>query len=127
MIGRIVTLVLAFAAAAFLVTLAVANRHDARLVLDPFNRQAPVISIDLPFFIYLFSMLIAGVLIGGFATWMTQAKWRRIARTRTQESMRWKAEAERLTRERDASVAQRSGTGSAATKLESRPLAIAGR
>lgn len=126
MIGRILSLIVAFAMAAFLVTLAVANRHDARLVLDPFNRQSPVISVDLPFFIYLFAMLIAGVLIGGVATWMSQGKWRRVARVRTQEAMRWKAEAERLTRERDQSVATR-GSASGATKLESRPLAIAGR
>ena len=49
-------------------------------------------------------MLIAGVVLGGFATWVSQSKWRRTARGRTQESIRWKAEAERLAREREAAA-----------------------
>ena len=127
MIGRILFLIVAFALGALLVMLAVVNRHEARLVLDPFTPKAPVIYVDGQFFIFLFTMLIVGILIGGIATWMTQGKWRRVARVRTQEAMRWKAEAERLTRERDQSLSQKGGASSGATKLESRPLAIAGR
>lgn len=115
MLGRIVTLILAFIATVFLVTLAVANRHVAKLVLDPFNPENPVVALELPFYAYLFAMLIAGVVIGGMATWFSQSKWRRTARGRTQDSIRWKAEAERLTREREASVAG------------SKQLAIAGK
>ncbi len=105
MLGRIIGLVIGFIAAVFLVTLAVANRHSVRLVLDPFNPDNPVLSVDLPFYAYLFAMLIGGVMLGGFATWMSQAKWRRTARNRTHETVRWKAEAERLTREREAAAA----------------------
>jgi hypothetical protein len=36
---------------------------------------------------------------------MTQSKWRRTARSRALESMRWQAEADRLARERDRNVA----------------------
>lgn len=115
MLGRIVTLILAFIATVFLVTLAVANRHAAKLVLDPFNPENPVVALELPFYAYLFAMLIAGVVIGGMATWFSQSKWRRTARGRMQDSIRWKAEAERLTREREASVAG------------SKQLAIAGK
>lgn len=120
MIGRIIGLIVGFIAAIFLVTLAVANRHPARLVLDPFNPENPVLALDLPFYAYLFAMLIAGVVLGGFATWVGQSKWRRTARGRTQESIRWKAEAERLAREREAAMTATS-TGSA-----SKQLAIAG-
>lgn len=127
MIGRILFLIVAFALGALLVMLAVVNRHEARLVLDPFTPKAPGIYVDGQFFIFLFTMLIVGILIGGIATWMTQGKWRRVARVRTQEAMRWKAEAERLTRERDQSLSQKGGVSGGATKLESRPLAIAGR
>lgn len=105
MLGRIVSLILGFIATVFLVTLAIANRHPAKLVLDPFNPENPVLAIDLPFYAYLFAMLIAGVVLGGVATWMGQGKWRRTARGRTQESIRWKAEAERLAREREAAAA----------------------
>lgn len=106
----------ALLAAIVLVTLAVANRHEVRLVLDPFNRQAPVVYAELPFYIYLFAMLIIGVVLGSLATWISQGRWRRLVRLRTHESLRWKGEAERLMRERDATVADRK-----------KQLAIAGR
>jgi hypothetical protein len=114
-IGRVLGLMFGFAAAAMLVTLAVANRHGALMVLDPFNPQDPVIAIELPFYVYLLAMLLFGVVLGGMATWLSQRKWRRMARARTQEALRWKAEAERLSRERDATVASR------------KQLALAGR
>ena len=107
MIGRIAGLILGFCAAVMMVTLAVANRHAVQLVLDPFNPQRPVISAELPFYAFLFAMMILGVVMGGVATWASQGKWRRIARARTQEALRWKGEAERLMRERDATVAER--------------------
>ena len=44
MLGRIVSLIIGFVATVFLVTLAVANRHAVRLVLDPFNPETPVVS-----------------------------------------------------------------------------------
>jgi hypothetical protein len=70
-------------------------------VLDPFRPADPVISLVLPFYAYLFGALLIGVVIGGAATWMTQAGWRRNARQRAAEAHRWQAEADRLTRERD--------------------------
>ena len=115
MLKRIVLLLVAFPVAAFLVTLAVANRHSARLVLDPFRPEAPVISVDLPFYAYIFGALLIGVIAGGVSVWMSQGHWRHTARARTQEARRWHAEADRLTRERDADVDR------------SKQLAIAGR
>lgn len=105
MLRRIVLLLVAFPAAALLITLAIANRHAVRLVLDPFRPEAPVISIVLPFYAYLFGALFIGILLGGTAVWMGQSRWRRTARNRAQEAMRWQAEADRLSRERDATVA----------------------
>lgn len=116
MISRFLGLLASFAVGIALITLAVANRHGVVMALDPFNPQRPVVAIELPFYAYLFGMLILGVVIGGLATWMSQGKWRRTARTRTQEALRWKAEAERLTRERDQRVADGK-----------KQLAIAGR
>jgi hypothetical protein len=104
---RILTLLIAFPAAAALVTLAIANRHAATLVLDPFNPTAPLVSLSLPFYVYLFASLILGVVLGGLATWVGQARWRRSARLQTAESRRWQMEADRLARERDASIADR--------------------
>jgi uncharacterized integral membrane protein len=90
--------------AIILLTLAVINRHGVRLVLDPFRPDEPVLSLVLPFYAYLIGMLLLGIVIGGLATWLTQARWRRTARRRTAEAQRWQAEADRLAREHQAAV-----------------------
>jgi len=106
---RILWLLLGFPAAALLITLAVANRHVVRLSLDPFRSEDPVLALSMPFYFYLLGALVVGVVLGGVATWLAQGDWRRTARARTQESIRWQAEAERLMRERDAQVHATSG------------------
>lgn len=108
MLKRILWLLTAFPVAALLITLAVANRHSVRLVLDPFRPESPVLSVVLPFYGFLFGTLLIGVLLGGAATWLSQGRWRRTARVRTGEAKRWQSEADRLMRERDADVASRS-------------------
>ena len=105
MLRRSIWLLVAIPAGTALVALAVANRHGVRLVLDPFRPDDPVISLVLPFYAYLLGALIAGVVIGGMAAWMAQSRWRRAARRRSAEAMRWQAEADRLIRERDRQVA----------------------
>jgi uncharacterized integral membrane protein len=102
---RIVWLLIAFPAGLLLVTLAVANRHDVRLTLDPFRPEAPVLSLVLPFYAYLFGALLIGVALGGVAMWVSQGRWRRSARVQGRDAARWRAEADRLTRERDAQAA----------------------
>ena len=101
MMRRFVWYLLALPIGALLVTLAVINRHDVRLVLDPFRPDEPVISLVLPFYLYLLVTLIAGVVLGGLVVWMTQGRWRRMARRRGADAVRWQAEADRLSRERD--------------------------
>ena len=107
MLRRIVWLLIALPAGLLLVTLAVANRHEVRLALDPFRPEAPVLSLVLPFYAYLFGTLLVGVLLGGVAMWMSQSRWRRSARVQGKAAARWHAEADRLTRERDALAAPR--------------------
>lgn len=104
MLKRALWFLLAIPAAIVLVTIAVANREPVRLVLDPFRPEAPVLSLSLPFYVYLLGALTIGVVLGGLATWMTQSRWRRTARQRAHDAMRWQAEADRLTRERDSNV-----------------------
>jgi uncharacterized integral membrane protein len=105
MLRRFVWVLVAFPVAVLLLTLAVANRHGVRLVLDPFRSDEPVLFLVLPFYAYLFGVLLLGIVIGGLAVWVTQARWRRTARRRAAEAQRWQAEADRLTRERQAQVA----------------------
>ena len=104
MLRRIVWFPIAPVAAVLLVTLAVANRDPVRMVLDPFRPDAPVISMTLPFYAYLLGALTIGVILGGVATWLTQGRWRKTARIKSQDAMRWQAEADRLARERDTQV-----------------------
>ena len=109
MLRRIVWLLIAFPVGLLLVTLAVINRHEVRLVLDPFRPEAPVVSLAMPFYAYLFIALLVGVLVGGAAMWLSQARWRKHARQQGRAATRWHAEADRLTRERDAAVSSGSG------------------
>jgi uncharacterized integral membrane protein len=102
---RILWFPFALLSAVLLVTLAVANREPVRLVLDPFKPDAPVIFMTLPLYAYLLGALILGVMLGGAAVWFGQGRWRKTARLKTQDAMRWQAEADRLARERDAQVA----------------------
>ena len=104
MLRRIVWLLIAFPVGVFLVTLAVVNRHPVQLVLDPFNPETPVVALSMPFYAFLFISLLLGVLLGGTATWISQSRWRRDARVKGRDAARWHAEADRLSRERDAAA-----------------------
>jgi len=108
---RIVTVLVAFPVAILLVALAVINRHEVRMVLDPFKPQAPSLAIELPLYFYLFGAIFIGMIVGGLAVWMGQGRWRRTARQRAQEVRRWQAEADRLARERDAEAAHADMAG----------------
>jgi hypothetical protein len=105
-IRRFLWLLIALPSAALLVTVAVINRHAVRLVLDPFRPEAPVLSLELPFYAYLFAALLAGVMLGGAAMWFSQGHYRKTSYSRTQDAMKWQAQADRLARERDAMVSK---------------------
>ena len=131
MFMRILTTLFAVAAMIILVALALANRHEVRLVLDPFRREAPALAYSFPYFYTIFAALALGVAIGGIAVWISQGKWRKTARQRTQEAIRWKAEADRLTRERDTHVTAArqlaSSTPGKQAQGDGKLLAIAGQ
>lgn len=103
MFRRLASAMIAFPAAILLVTLAVNNRQPVSFVVDPLN-IAGLQPIALPFYVYLLVALMAGVLLGGFSVWLTQGRFRRSARVHNAEARRWRTEADRLTRERDATV-----------------------
>jgi uncharacterized integral membrane protein len=62
------------------VTFAVANRHMVRVSFDPFNTADPALSLNMPLFVLILLAAIAGVAVGGSATWFRQRRWRRAAR-----------------------------------------------
>jgi len=94
MMRKIVFLFIALPIAIVLILLSVANRHEVRLGLDPFNTVDPALSFTLPFFIFLFAALLVGMLIGSVATWVKQGKHRKYARKEHSQAVKWQSEAE---------------------------------
>jgi hypothetical protein len=106
MLRRIIRLFVVLPVIVVLVAIGLANTHWVRLSLDPFRPDDPALAFELPFYWWLLGALIIGVILGGLATWMAQARWRRSARRGEAETQRWKAEADRLGRERQSEGAR---------------------
>ncbi len=105
MFKRLLWIVLGVPVAAVTVAIAIANTQRVRLVLDPFRPDAPTLTTPpIPLYGLLLGALILGVVLGGISTWMTQGRWRRTARVKSQDAMRWQQEVDRLSRERDQRV-----------------------
>ena len=101
---RFLWIALAIAAAAVLMPIGVANRQPISLNLDPFGRAGTPLTLDMPLSLLMFVMLLLGLLIGGFAAWLGQGKWRRTARVKSREAFTYKAQADRLAHELDPSA-----------------------
>lgn len=80
MFRKIVTAIIVVPLAAVIVAFAIANRQAVTVSFDPFSATAPAYVATLPLFAVLFAVLILGVIAGGIAAWLRQAKWRRSAR-----------------------------------------------
>ncbi|APH70344.1 LapA family protein [Aquibium oceanicum] len=85
MLNRVVLIVIVVPIAVILIALAVANRQMTAFTLDPFNPGNMALTIQLPLFVMLFLALIAGMVIGGLATWMRQGRYRKEARVQRRE------------------------------------------
>lgn len=95
MLNRLVVLLVFVPVAIVLIALAVANRAPAAFTLDPFNPGNPALTATQPLFVLLFAALVLGLVIGGFATWIRQGYYRRLARERAHEIERLRAQAPR--------------------------------
>ena len=58
MVKRIISLLILVPIAIVLIVLSVANRQSVTLALNPFDRSDQVMSVTLPFFVYLFGAII---------------------------------------------------------------------
>jgi uncharacterized integral membrane protein len=92
---RYLKLLLLLPIALVVVTLAVSNRAQTKLVYWP-DQLGPELSFTAPLFVALMLATMLGVLIGGLATWLTQSGHRRAERQYRREAERLKSEAERL-------------------------------
>ena len=80
MFRKIVTAIIVVPLAVIFTAFAVANRQAVTVSFDPFSSTSPAYAATLPLFAVIFVVLILGVLVGGFAAWLRQGKWRRSAR-----------------------------------------------
>jgi hypothetical protein len=84
--------------AVLIVLFAVANRERIVLSLDPFSSGSPLLSTPpVPLCFVVLLPLMAGVIVGGFATFLGQRKWRRLARENDAEVRRLQSELKALT------------------------------
>ncbi len=95
--------------AVLLVLLAVANRHDTMLSLDPLTPEQPAFFLTVPLFWLLFAALGIGIILGGFGAWARQGKWRKQARSNRREARSLRYETERLKEEVEAASPPRPG------------------
>jgi len=79
-IRKVIAAVILVPLAVIIIAFAVANRQIVTVSLDPFSGEHPAASLTLPLFALVIVLLVVGVLIGGIAAWLRQAKWRRTAR-----------------------------------------------
>ena len=80
MLRKALTLVIVVPLAVLIVAFAVANRQAVTVSFDPFSSANPAYAATLPLFVLIFALVILGVIVGGVATWLRQASWRRTAR-----------------------------------------------
>jgi uncharacterized integral membrane protein len=103
-----------------IVAFAVANRQIVTVSLDPFSSEHPASSLTLPLFALIIVLLIVGVVIGGVAAWLRQAKWRRVARRLEREVETLRGEVVSLRRNAGGS-ASTPEAGNPPERLQLRP------
>jgi uncharacterized membrane protein YciS (DUF1049 family) len=79
------------------VAVAVANRHEVVIFLDPFAGPAPEgTQITVQLFVVIGVAIMVGVIFGGVVTYLEQGKYRRAARRARTEVISLRAEVARL-------------------------------
>jgi uncharacterized integral membrane protein len=96
MIRKVVAALVLLPLAAVIVLLAMANRQAVTISLDPFFSEEPAFALTQPLFLVILGAIVAGVVIGGAAAWLRQAKWRRAARRAQAEARSLRAETDLL-------------------------------
>ncbi|WP_319530519.1 LapA family protein [uncultured Cohaesibacter sp.] len=108
-IKRLLQLLILLPVGIVLVSLAVANRHDVKLALDPFSPEQPALDFSVPLYFIIFGALLVGILIGGFMAWVKQGRHRRTAREKRYEAQKWRNEADRQQKRMEKLVSDGKG------------------
>jgi hypothetical protein len=102
---KLVAALLIVPLAVVLVALAVVNRKSVMLGLNPFDANSGF-GIEAPLFLFLLGAFGLGLVVGGFATWLDQGKWRQKARVEAREALTWRRQVERLEKELEGADAR---------------------
>lgn len=119
MLKKLIWLIVGIPIAVVLIAMSVANRQEVTLRLDPFNSVDPALAITMPFFVFLFAAALTGMLIGGFFAWLSQSKFRRLAKNERIRANKKDREAAEQNARAEALAQQ---TAEAATNTQGFPL-----
>lgn len=78
MIRKFLRALIMFPAALALALLAMANRQPVTVSFDPFDASDADFTVTVPLYVLGFTILIAGVVLGGLAAWLRQGSHRRL-------------------------------------------------
>lgn len=73
---------------------AVANRANVPLSLDPFNSLSPAIVAPVPLYWIILGSALVGIILGGWSTWLAQAPLRQTLRENEDKIRRLEREVE---------------------------------
>ncbi len=92
---RFLKIVIVAPIAILVLVFAFANRQFVAISFDPFvTGDIPAFAIEAPLFVVLIAAVMIGVVLGGAAVWLAQAKHRHGERVNRAEAAKWRAEAE---------------------------------
>ena len=122
-IRKIIAALILVPLAVVIIAFAVANRQIVTVSFDPFSAERPAASLTLPLFALIIVLLVIGVLIGGTAAWLRQARWRRTARRLEREVAELRIEVETVKRSADV-LPGPDQSGGASERLQLRPPTV---
>ena len=91
---KLLWLLLAIPMAVLLIVFSVANRAPVTMLLDPFSSDNPALAVTLPFFGFIFTTLLVGMISGAVLTWLGQGRHRKAARQAAAQARIWQHDAE---------------------------------
>lgn len=98
---RIFKIFFLFPISVYLIFFSIYNHQSVKVIFLPSLFDEKDYSVTLPFYVSIYSSLLLGILLGGFAAWVRQSRYRVQARIGAKDSRYWRLEAERLVNERD--------------------------
>ncbi len=85
MLQRILRWTVGLPIALVVISFAVANRQWITVSFDPFSKDTPFATVDVPLWVLFFCGVFFGLIAGWIACWIAQGKWRRSAKEARRE------------------------------------------